>query len=164
MSDSGLKVTDRRMFTPEGELREAYLRRQSADETPSSDEERARPAQDAPAEPAPGFQAEAAPAPSPPAAPPEAPEAEQPPEDERPGAPRFADLVRLLAENASIYLSEAQGGDPQTAQQHLELARLHIDMLGILQDKTRGNLTSNEHAMLENVIYQLRSGFVGLGG
>ncbi len=153
MSDSGLKVTDKRMFTPDGELREEYLRREEASGGDQTKTEAA--AEVAPSivqhEPEPPVRDE-----------PSAPE--PPPEDEDSNAPQFSDLVRLLAENASIYLSESQRGDPQTAQQHLDLARLHIDMLGVLQTKTQGNLTAEEHTMLESVVYQLRSGFVGIGG
>ncbi len=152
MSDRGLKVTDKRMFTADGELREEFVRRQE-----SLNENRADSKEGAPSAPT---AAPVEPALAPPV---ESPTASEAPEGD-PDAPSFTDLVRLLAENASIYLSESQSGDPQTAQQHLDLARLHIDMLGILQDKTRGNLTTDEHAMLENVVYQLRSGFVGLGG
>ena len=86
------------------------------------------------------------------------------PGDRHPGSPSFFDLVGLLAEPASIYLREARSAAPQAAAQSLELARLHIDLLAILQDKTQGNLTPEENAMLRDVAYQLRSGFVGLRG
>ncbi len=139
------------MFTADGELREEYRRRQ--------DDRRRQ------EEPANG----AAP---PPAARPEPPRPEPPqpsgplsaPQEgaDRPGAPAFFDLVGLLAEPASIYLREARTADPQTAAQSLELARLHVEILIILRDKTRGNLSPEEQAMLEDVLFQLRSGFVGL--
>ncbi|MEM7581978.1 MAG: DUF1844 domain-containing protein [Acidobacteriota bacterium] len=158
MSDRGLKVTDKRMFTPDGELREEYLRQRSSEDAPSEPE-----TGEGATEPAPAGVSSAAPQSAPP--PEAAPQAEEPPEEEPPpGAPRFSDLVRLLAENASVYLAEAQRGNPQTAQEHLELARLHIDLLGVLQSKTRGNLTGEEQAMLESVMYQLRAGYVGMGG
>lgn len=159
MSGKSLKVTDRRMFTADGELREEYrdLEQTSA---PSNVESR-------PSAPPPAV--------SPQAAAPVGPMADQPmaaqPADrlpDEPGppdaadAPGFMDLVGLLAEPAMIYLRQAHGADPQTAVESLELARLHIDLLGILRTKTQGNLSASEQAMLEDVLNQLRSGYVGL--
>ncbi len=204
MSDTNLKVTDRRMFTADGELREEYQKRQEdsvkehrpasqpgparpsrpGESRPSRPGESrpSRPGESRPSQPgasqpplvqppAPGPEksgqiAPAAPPPSAPATnqPPGMQRAEARPDADEPGAPGFLDLIGLLAEPASIYLREASGADPQTAVQSLELARLHIDLLIVLQDKTRGNLSASEAAMLEDVVYQLRSGYVGLRG
>ena len=171
MSNKTLKVTDKRMFTPEGELREEF---RHVPGEPA--EESAQPPADA-REPG-GRSPEPPPERRPPERqPPERrpPEPAQPgpsaatashesAEQGRPGAPGFFDLVGLLAEPASIYLREARNAPPQTASQSIELARLHIDLLAVLRDKTQGNLTPEENAMLEDVVYQLRSGFVGLRG
>ena len=70
----------------------------------------------------------------------------------------------LLAEPVSMYLREAQAAGPGAAAQSLELARLHIDLLGVLQEKTQGNLSSEEKAMLDDVVFRLRGGYVGLRG
>ncbi len=188
MSDTNLKVTDRRMFTADGELREEYQKRQEdsvKEHRPASqpgESRPSRPGESRPSQPgasqpplvqppAPGPEksgqiAPAAPPPSAPATnqPPGMQRAEARPDADEPGAPGFLDLIGLLAEPASIYLREASGADPQTAVQSLELARLHIDLLIVLQDKTRGNLSASEAAMLEDVVYQLRSGYVGLRG
>lgn len=52
--------------------------------------------------------------------------------------------------------------DPQTGQPmlHLELARHHIDMLGVLENKTKGNLTDEEQQLLKTSLYELRSRYV----
>ena len=42
----------------------------------------------------------------------------------------------------------------------LELARHAIDMLDILEQKTKGNLTADEAAMLEGILHQLRLEFM----
>jgi hypothetical protein len=42
----------------------------------------------------------------------------------------------------------------------LDLAKHAIDMLGILEEKTKGNLAADEAAMLENVLHQLRLAYV----
>ena len=55
------------------------------------------------------------------------------------GGPSFYDLVAMLAEPVPIYLGDARLPDGQSAT-NLELARLYIDMLEILRQKTAGNL------------------------
>ena len=153
MSNKTLKVTDKRMFTPEGELREEFRHMPEG------------PEKDTPGTPAAGTPDAGTPAAETPAPPIEAQSPERRhPEGRPPGAPSFFDLVGLLAEPASIYLREARSAAPQAAAQSIELARLHIDLLAILRDKTQGNLAPEEKAMLEDVVYQLRSGFVGLRG
>jgi uncharacterized protein DUF1844 len=143
-----IKVTDKRMFTPEGELREEY-RFLSEKSTAAAAEPAAAPA--------------AAPPPERPAPRRSEPEAaarldlpETPPEL---GGPSFFDLVAILAEPIPIYLGDAvlpDGGDAS----NLELARLHIDLLAILRQKTAGNLSAQESAFLEDLLYRLRVRYV----
>jgi hypothetical protein len=139
-----IKVTDKRMFTPEGELREEY--RVLAEKSTA-----------APAvEPAP---APAAPAPSP-----RGPEpATAPPLDfpeEQPGfGPSFYDLISMLAEPIPLYLGDMDLPDGQMVE-NLEMARLHIDMLDVLRQKTAGNLTAQEAAALEDLLYRARVRYV----
>jgi hypothetical protein len=54
--------------------------------------------------------------------------------------------------------------DPATGQRvaHLDLARHHIDMLTVLEDKTKGNLTDAETEMLTQTTYELRSRYIQL--
>ena len=54
--------------------------------------------------------------------------------------------------------------DPQTGQRmaHLDLARHHIDMLGVLEEKTKGNLSKEESDLLANTLYELRNRYVQL--
>ncbi|HYO15767.1 MAG TPA: DUF1844 domain-containing protein [Thermoanaerobaculia bacterium] len=144
-----LKVTDKRMFTPEGELREEYRflsEKSTATATPEPE----------PA-PAPPPKAEEARRPSPP-----------PQEDRRPAGfpetpagfgPTFFDLVQMLMEPAVIYLGDMPLPDGQSAE-NLEMARLHIDMLDVLRQKTFGNLTAEESASLEDLLYRLRVRYV----
>lgn len=140
-----LKVTDKRMFTPDGELREEYRALQ--------EKSTAAPAAPAP-EPAPAQQ-------TPPAAAPGAPEAgddfaTMPPEL---GGPSFFDLVAMLAEPVPIYLGDARLPDGQSAM-NLEMARLHIDLMDVLRQKTLGNLTAQESAFLEDLLYRMRVRYV----
>lgn len=173
MGDSKLKVTDKRMFTPDGELREAYRHLEDApaappaeaDEPPvAEDEGSAAAAEGGETSRSAGSAGERA-----------ADDREQAsvPADEAAGAAGgaaaaqlFPELVAMLAEPAALYLGDAQLPDGRSMEDP-RMARLHIDLLATLQDKTRGNLDPQESAMLENVLYQLRVRYVqkhGPGG
>jgi hypothetical protein len=81
-----------------------------------------------------------------------------------PGAPK-ADLTSLfvmLYGDAMANLGQAP--DPATGRPHLDLdqARFAIDVLGMLQEKTRGNRTPDESAVLEEMLTALRMGYVRL--
>jgi uncharacterized membrane protein YgcG len=67
----------------------------------------------------------------------------------------FLELVGTLAQQAELLLSGAQGLPPQPAQ-----AQRLIDYIGVLETKTRGNLSAEESQILSNVLFQLRSLFV----
>ena len=54
-------------------------------------------------------------------------------------------------------LDETSDEEPEV---NLPLARHSIDLLGMLQEKTQGNLTTEEHRLLENGVTELRFRFV----
>ena len=67
----------------------------------------------------------------------------------------------------SIYLSAVMGmgaGTEQGQKPRIDIvgARQSIDMLSILQDKTKGNLTEKEQRLLQNALFDLRMMFVEL--
>jgi hypothetical protein len=154
-----LKVTDKRMFTPDGELREEYRFLNEKSTATATEPEPPRPE---PARPEPR-QAE----PTRPEPPPRrAVGYPEPSEDSGfdlagapQGGPGFLDLAAMLAEPAAIYLGDAPLPDGQWAE-NLEMARLHIDLLDVLRQKTAGNLTAQESAILEDLIYRLRVRYV----
>ena len=147
-----IKVTDKRMFTPEGDLREEYRflheKSTSAPQAEPAPAPEPRAAERSPAREAPQR------APEPPPAPLDLPE--EPPELD---GPSFYDLVAMMAEPVPIYLGDARLPDGQVAT-NLEMARLHIDLLEILHQKTAGNLTPQERAFLEDLLYRLRVRYV----
>ena len=73
--------------------------------------------------------------------------------------PAFLDLVALLAEPVALYLGDAQTPDGQS-HENLDAARLHIDLLDVLREKTAGNLSAQESGILEDVLYRLRMRYV----
>jgi len=162
-----IKVTDRRMFTVDGDLREEYKELKDAPAPKAT----ADPAGAAPAEAsqpevdtenkAPDRQTPTAAQTGPIGGAPD-PGADQEDEPTASGA-AFYDLVALLAQTASVYLNQAA----QQLVQHgelLEMSRMHIDLLSVLERKTRGNLSADEKAMLEDAIYRLRMALVEIGG
>jgi len=74
--------------------------------------------------------------------------------------PTFATLVSGLAAQAFVYLGQAE--DPAGGQREVdpEAARHVLDTLGMLQEKTEGNLTDQERAYLEEILYNLRMIYV----
>lgn len=75
---------------------------------------------------------------------------------------RFEDLVGLLTTQALSFMGAYP--DPRTGQAmvSLELAKLHIDLLSLLEQKTRGNLSEAEQKMLTQTVHELRLEFVDL--
>ncbi|MDR1920875.1 MAG: DUF1844 domain-containing protein [Candidatus Adiutrix sp.] len=72
----------------------------------------------------------------------------------------FAGLLIGLATSALMHLGEnPEPGAPPTPP-NLPAAQHTIDLLAILQDKTRGNLQAEEASLLETLLYDLRLKFV----
>ncbi len=188
-----IKITDKRMFTADGELRQEYRFLDEKSTAPAATPAAAGPATPATSRDAAGARPEPSAAAS--SSGRAAVEAGTPgrgeayPEEhsgrherperseaafggagesgavlELPGSPpglgaSFYDLAAMLAEPVAIYLGDLELPDGQSAE-NLEMARLHIDLLDILRQKTAGNLTAQESAFLEDLLYRLRVRYV----
>lgn len=164
-------VTDRRKFTSEGELR--------PDADPSPERERHDPPAvetSTAAEPTPGVAQESAPQDEPPPLTPEqsnqardaylatadrldtAIRAANPGMD-HPPAMSFEQIVHSVYMSAIMQLGGAtqEGQQPQV---DLMGARQSVDMLGVLAEKTKGNLTPDEARLLDHALFELRMGFL----
>jgi hypothetical protein len=147
---SGFKVVDRRSFTSEGSRRE--------DASPEVKNVEPPP-QTAKAEP---------PAPTERVARPQVIEAAGPqviePEDtgysEEPSG--FETLVSYLSTTTMFQLGLMAGPGGERIPADMPNARRTIDLLEVLQEKTKGNLTANESRLLDDVLYELRMTFVEL--
>ena len=76
----------------------------------------------------------------------------------------FTAFVLSLASTAAIHFGDLP--DPVTgkpAEPHLDGAAQMIEILALLEEKTRGNLTPEERQFLEQVLYELRLRFVEAG-
>lgn len=73
---------------------------------------------------------------------------------------RFIEFVMMQAQNAALFLGQIP--NPQTGQGevNLEVAKMFIDQLGMIQEKTRGNLTEEEAHVLRSTLANLQMAFV----
>src|SRR5213595_106799 len=73
---------------------------------------------------------------------------------------RFIEFVMMQAQNAALFLGQIPNPQTGKGEVNLELAKMFIDQLGMIQDKTRGNLTNEEGAVLRNTLSNLQMAFV----
>jgi hypothetical protein len=74
----------------------------------------------------------------------------------------FRSIVNVLAMQAMIGLGGMRTGGGRVVPPSPELAKLHIDMLEVLEQKTKGNLSEDEQRLLDTTLYQLRMAYVEL--
>ena len=90
------------------------------------------------------------------------------PEEEKSHGPmpegNFAALISMLTTQALFAMGLLQMKGQEERMPDLELAKYNIDMLQILEEKTRGNLTEEEEAVLGNTLNDLRMGYVKIAG
>jgi hypothetical protein len=159
-------VTDRRLFTPEGEIRQEVSQEEVSSATPVQQSAPAAQAVVAP----PQQETDAPPAPT-------AAEQKEQADAYRKSAKDLDARVELSGHSskelemtferfmASLYMSamlqlglmHEQGGQPRV---DLIGARQTIDTLSLLSEKTKGNLTSTEENFLQNCLYELRMAYV----
>jgi hypothetical protein len=132
---SGFKVVDRRPFSEDGRVRKEE--RESAKNAYQPPQPEVQPAEAAPSPP------------------------DEEPQDTLEGGPGgFKNVVQFLGTTALFQLGLMQGPSGEALPTDLVSARHTIDMLETLEIKTRGNLTPEESQLLEDVLYELRMGFV----
>ena len=73
---------------------------------------------------------------------------------------QFIEFVMMQAQNAALFLGHIPHPQKGTPEVNLDLAKLFIDQLVMIRQKTRGNLTNDELAVLNNAITNLQMGFV----
>jgi hypothetical protein len=157
MSDEQLnfKVRDRRLFNPDGSPRElsaeekadqkagettetAGILGASRGETRSADTTKSGPA----------------------GTPPGVAEDETAPEADDPAS--FVNFIMSIASNAAAALGMMEHPVTHQREADLELGKHWIDVLGMLQQKTRGNLAPQEQQILEGLLADLRMQYVSL--
>ena len=72
----------------------------------------------------------------------------------------FATFVLSLSHSALMHLGEVPDPDTNATQVDLVLAKQNVDILGLLEEKTKGNLTGDEERLLAQVLFDLRMRYV----
>lgn len=74
-----------------------------------------------------------------------------------PPTPDFNFFITTLSLQASIALGQVPNPVTNKTEMDLTQAKFLIDTLGVLQEKTKSNLTKDESGLLENLLYELRT-------
>jgi hypothetical protein len=75
-------------------------------------------------------------------------------------AQRFIEFVMMQAQNAAFMLGQIPHPQTGRAEVNLDMAQLLIDQLVMIQEKTKGNLTTDEGRILANALANLQMAFV----
>ena len=73
---------------------------------------------------------------------------------------RFIEFVVMHAQNAALFLGQIPNPKTGEPEVNLDLARMFIDQLAMVQEKTRGNLTGEEAKVLSNALSNLQMAYV----
>jgi hypothetical protein len=76
-------------------------------------------------------------------------------------AATFATLVQSILTQILFYLGDltTRGAEPNI---NLDMAKHQIDILGVLEEKTRGNVTPEEKQLLDTALYETRMRYVSV--
>ncbi|HEY8458927.1 MAG TPA: DUF1844 domain-containing protein [Blastocatellia bacterium] len=151
-NQGSFKVTDRRLFNADGTLREdALIEEAPAAQTPEPKPDSSQGA--GAAQSRRPFAAAAAPELQP--QPPE-------PEDAEPERTMFNEFLMGIASSAFIYLGLVE--HPATGRRQVDMtaAKESIDMLVMLREKTRGNLTRGEEKFFDDLLSDLKMQYVSM--
>ena len=72
----------------------------------------------------------------------------------------FSTFVFSLSSSALLHFGEIPEPSTGKKQKDLAMAKHSIDILGMLEEKTKGNLTNDEGQLLKNILYDLRMRYV----
>ena len=129
----GFVIRDRRRFTDEGERKETAEPEEKAEQTEAGTEKEEKVEPEKTQE-----------------------KAEQPPLPEI----NFSTFVFSLNTSALLHLGEIPDPTSGKQQEDLALAKQTIDLIAMLEEKTRRNLTSDEENLLKQILYDLRLRYV----
>lgn len=152
------KVTDRRLFNADGSPRDLPPEEKTEPTAAAAPETAAAaPAVEEAPVPEPEVAASSqqeAPAPEDEISPEEFPDARDP--------ASFINFLMVLAQNAASSLGMVESPVTRQREVDLDAGKQWIDVLGMLQKKTAGNLTTQEHRMLDGLLADLRMQYVSL--
>ena len=139
-AEKAFTISDKRLFTKEGSRRDPDTPR----EAPAASPPPPPPRQEAPRAAEPQRQR---------------PEPGTDPRRDLPSAD-FTMLVNMLVTNAMVFLGQMPAPGSQQYMRNLPQAQHMIDLLMVLREKTRGNLTLDEDQMMQELLPQLQMAYV----
>lgn len=134
MGDS-IHIKDKRMFNPDGSLREDVKEESQAEQAPKENQQSHHAKEEAEQKTTPNL----------------------PPHS---GEIDFPTFILSLASSVQISLGLVANPITGKTEKDLNHAKQTIDIIGMLEKKTEGNLTPEESGLLKQILYQLRMGFV----
>src|SRR5512133_2145599 len=75
-------------------------------------------------------------------------------------AQRFIEFVMMQAQNAALFLGQIPNPQTGKGEVNLEVAKMFIDQLAMIQEKTRGNVSNEESTVLRNTLSNLQLAYV----
>ncbi len=129
----GFVIKDRRRFTEEGEQKEEAPVDEKVERPETSTQEKEKVEFEAPQE-----------------------EVEQPPLPEI----NFSTFIFSLNTSALLHLGEVPDPGTGKQQEDLAMAKQTIDLITMLEEKTKGNLTPDEENLIKHILYDLRLRYV----
>ncbi len=72
---------------------------------------------------------------------------------------RFLEFVMMQSQNAALFLGQIPNPQGEAPEVNLDLARMFIDQLAMIREKTKGNLSNEEQGVLNNALSQLQMMF-----
>jgi len=75
-------------------------------------------------------------------------------------APTFSTFVASLSSSAMVQLGEISEPTSGQKQSNIPMAKHTIDIIALLQEKTKGNLTTEENKLIQNVLTDLRMRYI----
>jgi len=87
-------------------------------------------------------------------------ESQEPPTEEYLPEMNFANFVLSLSTTAMYHFGDFPDPVSKKAEKNLIAAKQTIDILGLLQTKTEGNLDENEKSLLDGLLFELRMRYV----
>ena len=78
--------------------------------------------------------------------------------------PSFPELINMVAMQALYAMGGMPGPSGERIPPNLEIAKHYVDMLQMLEEKTKGNLSDEEKTLLDQVMYEIRMRYVQTAG
>jgi len=74
----------------------------------------------------------------------------------------FSTFILSLSHSALMHLGQAPHPETGSVEKSLPMARQTIDLIGMLEEKTRGNLSGEEERLVTQILFDLRMRYVEL--